>query len=119
MDNLLSNAVKYSPADQEVVLKVELDEGKVILSVQDHGVGIAPEHLPHVFDRFYRARSAGSEHVQGLGLGLSIVRDFVAAHGGHVWVDSAGLGQGSTFGVSIPALSPDASARGLDTRCAW
>lgn len=109
LDNLLGNAVKYSPPDQEVVLRIEATDGRVLLSVQDHGTGIAPEHLPHLFDRFYRAPCDSTRRVKGLGLGLSIVRDLVAAHGGSVWAESAGPGQGSTFWVSLPVAAREES----------
>lgn len=101
LDNLLDNAAKYSPAEREVLLSVEQVEREVVLSVRDQGIGIAPEHQPHLFSRFYRAPGA-AESARGLGLGLSIVKDLVAAHGGRVWAESAGLGHGSTFRVALP-----------------
>ena len=102
LDNLLTNAAKYSPADSEIVLAVRPDDGQVLLSVQDYGAGIAPEYLPRLFDRLFRVPDADAEHAEGFGLGLSIVRDLVAAHGGRVWAESAGLGRGSTCRVSLP-----------------
>ena len=102
LDNLLSNAAKYSPLEEEIVLTVSSDDHQILLSVHDHGVGIAPEHLQHLFDRFYRVRNKDTEQVKGLGLGLSIVRDIVMAHEGRVWVESDGPRQGSTFWVSLP-----------------
>jgi signal transduction histidine kinase len=104
VDNLLGNAAKYSPAERPITLSVEQQEGLVVLWVRDEGIGIAPEHLHAVFDRFYRL-PASAEHVKGLGLGLSIVRDLVAAHSGRVWVESEGEGKGSTFYVSLPEAS--------------
>lgn len=101
LDNLLDDAAKYSPAEREVLLSVEQVEREVVLSVRDQGIGIAPEHQPHLFSRFYRAPGA-AESARGLGLGLSIVQDLVAAHGGRVWAESAGLGHGSTFRVALP-----------------
>ncbi|MHB1417382.1 MAG: sensor histidine kinase, partial [Chloroflexota bacterium] len=106
VDNLLSNAAKYSPPEQAIRLAMGVVEGRLVMTVQDSGVGIAPEHLPYVFNRFYRAPGADTARVKGLGLGLSIVRDLVAAHGGRVWVESAGPGKGSTFHVSLPTASP-------------
>lgn len=100
--NLLSNALKYSPAQGEVVLEASKEDGRVAIAVADRGVGIAPEDLPHVFDRFFRAR--GARRPEGLGLGLYITRLLVEAHGGEVEVRSR-LGQGSTFRVLLPAAA--------------
>jgi signal transduction histidine kinase len=110
LDNLLGNAAKYSPPGQEIVLSLEASEGQVTLSVRDHGIGIAPEHLPLLFERFYRVPGV-SEGFKGLGLGLSIVRDLVAAHGGRVWAESGGTGQGSTFWVSVPVTNAESGRR--------
>jgi signal transduction histidine kinase len=104
LDNLLDNAAKYSPAEQEVVLRVRMQDATILLGVQDRGVGIASEHLPHLFDRFYRVPGSATARVKGLGLGLFIVRDLVVAHGGRVWAESEGPGRGSTFWVSLPAV---------------
>lgn len=103
VDNLIGNAAKYGPPEQEITLTLRAADDQVTFAVQDHGIGIAPEHLPHLFDRFYRAPDAQTRQVHGLGLGLSIVQDLVRAHGGRVWAESAGEGQGSTFLVSLPA----------------
>lgn len=97
--NLLSNALKYSPPDSEVLAKARKANGEVVISVTDHGVGIAPEDLPHIFQRFYRAR--GPRKREGLGLGLFITRKLVEAHGGRIWVESQ-LGKGSTFYFTLP-----------------
>lgn len=105
LDNLLGNAAKYSPADAEIVLAAEAAGREVLLSVRDRGIGIAPEHLPHLFERFYRAPGADTERVKGSGLGLSVVHDLVAAHGGRIWAESAREGQGSTFWVALPVAS--------------
>jgi signal transduction histidine kinase len=102
IDNLLNNAVKYSPRDAPIELGAELRHDQVVLSVRDRGVGIEREHLPHVFERFFRVPNAETEQVKGLGLGLSIVRDLVAAHGGRVWAESDGPGRGCTFLISLP-----------------
>jgi signal transduction histidine kinase len=104
--NLLSNALKYSPPAADVLLDVAPADGGVALTVSDRGVGIAPEDLRHVFERFFRAR--GARRPEGLGLGLYITRLLVEAHGGHVEATSQ-LGQGSTFRVVLPgaaALQP-------------
>ncbi len=113
LDNLLANAAKYSAEDQEIVITVGVGGEEVILSVQDHGVGIAPEHLTRLFDRFYRVPGTDTEQVTGLGLGLSIARDLVAAHGGRIWVESDGHGKGSTFRVSLPVPAASHMVRRL------
>ncbi|HVI95961.1 MAG TPA: ATP-binding protein, partial [Anaeromyxobacter sp.] len=105
--NLLSNALKYSPGQAEVVVEVSGVEGGVAIAVLDRGVGIAPEDLPHVFDRFFRAR--GARRPEGLGLGLYITRLLVEAHHGRVEVTSQ-LGQGSTFRVVLPAATLPATS---------
>lgn len=98
--NLLDNAIKHTPEGGRVVLRAGPSGGGVEVSVRDTGVGIAPEHLPHVFDRFYRVptRVRGPE---GSGLGLALVRELVEAHGGRVDVRSA-PGEGSEFRVWLP-----------------
>jgi signal transduction histidine kinase len=113
LDNLLSNAAKYSSAETAITLRVLADgDGNwVRIAVVDRGAGIAKEHLPRLFDRFYRVPVQGSGGPPGLGLGLSIVRDLVEAHGGHVEVASDGPGTGCTFSVVLPsalAVAPDA-----------
>lgn len=101
--NLLTNAVKYSPAEAEVRLRIARLGGEVVTSVTDRGVGIAPEDLPHVFERFYRARAA--RKTDGLGLGLYITRMLVEAHGGRLWAESE-PGQGSTFSFTLRPAHP-------------
>jgi signal transduction histidine kinase len=101
--NLLSNALKYYSPEGEVTVRVERLEGAAVLTVADRGVGIAPEDLPHVFERFFRARAA--RQPEGLGLGLYITRLLVYAHGGRVEVQSQ-LGCGSTFRVVLPDGRP-------------
>ena len=99
MLNLLSNALKYSPPEAEVLVKAEKTDGEVTISVIDQGIGIAPEDLPHMFERYYRA--AGARQTEGLGLGLFISRMLVEAHGGRIWVQSA-FGKGSAFHFTMP-----------------
>lgn len=105
--NLLDNAVKYSPHGGLVVVRGEVGEGEVIISVADQGVGIAPEHLNRLFERFFRAREL-EEHVAGSGLGLPIAQAIVKSHGGRIWAESK-LGKGSTFYFTLPlgGLSTD------------
>jgi signal transduction histidine kinase len=98
--NLLSNALKYTPSGS-VTVSLHAIDGRVRLVVADTGVGIPPAALPHVFERFYRAREAGARSIEGTGLGLALVREFVRALGGEVRVESA-PGAGSTFTAEIP-----------------
>ncbi len=98
--NLLSNAVKFT-AEGEVVVRLFLDAGEVLVSVRDTGVGIAPEDHEAVFEQFRQAGDTLTEKPQGTGLGLPICRQIVAHHGGRLWLESV-LGQGSTFTVALP-----------------
>jgi signal transduction histidine kinase len=100
--NLVSNAVKYSPGGGTVTIAARNDGDNVVLSVQDEGFGIAPADLPRIFDRFERIESGIAGRISGAGLGLSIVREIAALHGGHVWAESE-PGIGSTFFLALPA----------------
>ncbi len=97
--NLCTNALKYSSPDTPVLIKADVQDNEVVVCVSDQGVGIGPADLPHVFNRFYRAKN--SRGPSGLGLGLYITRMLVEAHGGHITVESE-LGQGSTFHFTLP-----------------
>jgi signal transduction histidine kinase len=100
---LLDNAAKYSPEGGMIVLQGRVAEGMVIVSVADDGVGIDPEDLNHLFERFFRAKSYSNSHprIIGTGLGLPISRAIVEAHGGHIWAESQ-PGQGSKFCFTLP-----------------
>jgi signal transduction histidine kinase len=100
--NLLSNAIKFTPRGGRVEVQVEHTPSNVVVRVSDTGMGIRPDFLPYVFDRFRQAESSITRTHGGLGLGLSIVRHMVELHGGTVEVDSAGEGQGATFMVRLP-----------------
>jgi signal transduction histidine kinase len=104
--NLLSNAIKFTPDGGSVTIECEQLDGRMRLKVCDTGVGIPAEFLPHVFDRFRQAEGAVTRTHGGLGLGLSIVRHLVEAHGGSITADSEGEGQGATFTVSLPVARP-------------
>ncbi|CAN5473640.1 ATP-binding protein [soil metagenome] len=100
--NLLSNAIKFTPRGGKVQILLERENSHVALRVADTGTGIAPEFLPHFFDRFRQADGSTTRRYGGLGLGLSIVKALVELHGGTVAVSSAGEGLGTTFSVSLP-----------------
>lgn len=102
--NLVENAIRHTPAGEEIVVSATSEDGKARVKVIDHGVGIAPEHLPRLFDRFYRVDTARTRATGGAGLGLSIVKAIVEAHGGTVEVESK-LGHGSTFTLRLPATA--------------
>jgi two-component system phosphate regulon sensor histidine kinase PhoR len=99
--NLIDNAVKYSPAARPVQVEARRENGEVLILVRDQGPGIAPEHLPRLFERFYRVDSGRSRKVGGTGLGLAIVKHIAQAHGGYVTLQST-PGQGSTFLIHLP-----------------
>jgi signal transduction histidine kinase len=101
--NLLSNAIKFTPAGGRVEVALRRRDGGVEVQVSDDGIGIRPDFLPFVFDRFRQAESAITRTHGGLGLGLSIVRHLVELHGGTAEVASAGEGQGTVFTVCLPA----------------
>ncbi len=108
--NLLENAVKYSPEGGLVVVRGEATPNEVTLSVADQGVGIAPEHMNQLFDKFFRAESGTGGHVVGSGLGLPICRAIVESHGGRIWANSQ-IGQGSTFYFTIPLKAQENEQR--------
>jgi signal transduction histidine kinase len=101
---LLDNAIKYSKPGGEVQLELcQRDRRTAMLEVRDHGIGIAPEDLPHIFERFYRASKDRSRKVDGVGLGLSIAESIARRHGGQIQVESS-PGVGSTARVLLPAM---------------
>ncbi|MFN8460091.1 MAG: ATP-binding protein [Anaerolineae bacterium] len=103
LQNLLVNALRHTPPGGRITLQLESKAEAVHLSVSDTGDGIPPEHLPYIFDRFYRTDSARSRDNGGAGLGLAIARAIVEAHGGRISVISSGApGQGSTFTIELP-----------------
>ncbi len=106
--NLLSNAVKFTPAGGRVTLSGQREGNRILVRITDTGVGISAEFLPRLFERFWQADTSIARRHGGLGLGLSIVKSLVALHGGSVWASSAGVGQGATFNVELPAVATPA-----------
>ena len=102
MWNLLTNAIKYTPPEGRIQVTLRHEGSRVELLVSDTGEGIAPDFLPHVFERFRQADSSSTRRHGGLGLGLAIVKQLVELHGGEIRAGSLGLGKGSTFTVTLP-----------------
>lgn len=111
LTNLLENALRHTPAGGTVTLTCSRVDGWIEFAVTDTGEGIADEHLPHVFDRFYRVDTARDRHHGGSGIGLSIARAIVEAHGGGIRVSSPGVGRGATFVVLLPGSAGDRRRR--------
>ncbi len=103
LGNLLDNALRHTPAGGHVTLTAARTGAEVAFTVADDGDGITPEHLPHLFERFYRADYARDRGRGGSGIGLAIVKALTEAHGGHVSVTSRGPGHGTTFTATVPA----------------
>lgn len=104
--NLLDNALKYSPGGGLIIVRAEARPEEVEVSVADQGVGIAPEHLHQLFEKFFRAKTGLIQHVVGSGLGLPICHAIVESHGGRIWAESV-VRQGSTFYFTLPLPGPD------------
>ncbi|HET7403943.1 MAG TPA: ATP-binding protein, partial [Usitatibacter sp.] len=115
--NLLSNAIKFTPADGRVGLTLNCDRTHAVLRVVDTGIGIPPEFLPHVFERFRQADGTMARRHGGLGLGLSIARHVVEMHGGSIGASSPGQDLGATFTIRLP-LAAGAPSR-QRTRAEW
>jgi histidine kinase len=103
--NLLGNALQYTPSGGRVTVQARRDDHEVLIKVDDSGVGISDEHLHHVFERFYRVDKSRSRAGGGSGIGLTISKHLVEAHGGRIWASSPGSGKGSTFTFTLPAIS--------------
>ncbi len=110
LTNLLSNAIKFTGQAGAVEVSLARAGDRVLLAVRDNGVGIAPEFLPHVFERFTQADTSSTRRAGGLGIGLALVRNIVDLHGGQVRAESAGANRGATFTVDLPASAAGAAA---------
>jgi histidine kinase len=105
LTNLLGNALRHTPQGGTVTLTAGPRSGEMLIRVMDTGSGIPAEHLPHIFERFYRVDASRSRPGGGSGIGLTISRHLVEAQGGRIWAESAGEGQGSTFSFTLPLIS--------------
>ncbi|MGE5463092.1 MAG: sensor histidine kinase, partial [Syntrophothermus sp.] len=104
LTNLVGNALQYTPQNGVVGIMTQKIEHAIQISVRDNGAGIPGEHLPHIFDRFYRVDKSRSRHAGGgSGIGLTIAKALVEAHGGRIWAESNGEDTGSTFTITLPA----------------
>jgi signal transduction histidine kinase len=101
LDNILDNAIKYSDEGTETVISAERQDQEMLISISDHGIGIATEDLDRVFDRMYRAEHRTNQEIGGVGLGLAICRGLVEAHGGHIWIESEER-KGTTVFFKLP-----------------
>lgn len=111
--NLVENATKYSPAGTEVRLSGAVKDGHLTVSVKDQGMGIAPDEMHFVFDKFYRGQHLTGSQTNGTGMGLAITKGIVEAHGGRIWADSQ-FGHGATFSFAIPVESKQVEAGAAD-----
>jgi signal transduction histidine kinase len=100
--NLLNNAVRFTPDAGEIQVRLTTMEDEALLAVRDNGIGLAPENIERIFEQFYQVEDHMTRRHGGLGLGLAIAKVLVDLHGGRIWAESEGIGEGSTFKVSLP-----------------
>jgi two-component system phosphate regulon sensor histidine kinase PhoR len=109
--NILDNAIRFSPQGRQVTVELQEQDNEYLVSITDQGIGVSPEYIDHIFERFYRVRNTASRQYSGIGLGLFVARAIVEAHGGHIWV-SSNQGLGSTFSFTLPR-APHTTLLGL------
>ena len=111
--NILDNAVKYSPQGGQITIRLEKQNNDYLVSIIDQGIGISPEYLDHIFERFYRVHKPSSRYYSGIGLGLYVTKEIVEKHGGRIWVTN-NQGLGCTFFFTLPRiLNPPQASRTL------
>jgi PAS domain S-box-containing protein len=101
VSNLISNAVKYSPKGRHIVIRCKADNESVVVSVTDEGMGLNPQDIERIFERYYRVATEHTKHISGFGVGLYLSAEIIKRHGGAIWVESES-GKGSTFYFSLP-----------------
>jgi len=101
LSNLISNAVKYSPKGQVIQISYKIDDEQALMSVRDEGIGIEPQDIDKIFNRYYRIEADHTRHISGFGIGLYLSAEIVKRHGGEIWAASES-GKGSTFFFSLP-----------------
>lgn len=99
--NILDNAIRFSPQGRQVNVELQEQNNEYLVNITDQGIGVSPEYMDHIFERFYRVRNVASRQYSGIGLGLFVARAIVEAHGGRIWV-SSNQGTGSTFSFTLP-----------------
>jgi len=104
ISNFISNGVKYSPKGKNIEVACQMKDDQAVVSVKDEGMGIKPEDLGKIFDRYYRVETAHTRHISGFGIGLYLSSEIIERHGGRVWAESES-GVGSIFYFSLP-LNP-------------
>ena len=109
LGNLIENALRHTPTGGRVEVSARTDHGELTLRVADTGEGIPGEHLPHLFERFYRVDTARNRDHGGAGIGLAIAKALVEAHGGHITASSDGPGRGTTFTIRLPLRATTSS----------
>ncbi|PKN88129.1 MAG: two-component sensor histidine kinase [Chloroflexi bacterium HGW-Chloroflexi-8] len=103
LTNLVGNALQYTPSGGKVSIQAARDKSEILISISDTGIGIALDHLPFIFNRFYRTDKSRTRASGGSGIGLTIAQALVKAHHGRIWAESAGEGKGSSFHFTLPA----------------
>jgi PAS domain S-box-containing protein len=111
LSNLLINSAKYTPREGRIALTVEVEDDEAVIRVADSGIGIAPENLPALFEKFSQVRAAQDRAGGGLGIGLALAKGLVHMHGGTISASSAGIGKGAEFTIRLPAAAPAEAPR--------
>jgi signal transduction histidine kinase len=105
LTNLVGNSLQYTPAGGSVTITAGKVKSEVVISIIDTGIGISPDHLPFIFNRFYRTDKSRARVSGGTGIGLTIAQALIKAHQGRIWAESTGEGNGSTFRFSLPTIT--------------
>ena len=115
--NLLANAIKFTPKHGRVIVRVDREPERYIVSVEDDGIGIPESELPHIFERFRQVDGSATRRHSGLGIGLALARSLVELHGGKIWAESV-AGHGSRFAFSLPITDVERRSPSGETRAA-